>query len=79
MRQFGYAIVVAVLLLAIYVGSYYAMVERVVIHPSVVSGFERMPLIVFAKYQFGGEISKTIFGPCHAVDKAIRTAYWQGH
>ena len=74
MRQFGYAIVAVLLLLAIYVGAYYATVER-----------EMTPIHVFGRgwsmeffvaYRFAPEVSEALFRPMHKIDRAIRSEYW---
>jgi hypothetical protein len=76
-RECGYAIGFVVLLAAIYVGSYYAMVERELIDATpkdiVVSGSWRAYV---PSYRFGGEWAWQIFKPLHELDRRLRPEWW---
>ncbi len=65
---FGALLAIALLLLAAYVGSYVALVQRVDFGDS-------MPHYIVL-YRLGGEWSSRFFSPLHALDRKVRPAYW---
>ena len=66
LRECGYAIAFVVLLLFVYGGAYFAMMERKEIgHSPHVS------------YRFGEEWTEAIFAPAHDVDRRVRPDVWQ--
>jgi hypothetical protein len=68
-RYLTMALAVLVLLPAVYVGAYYALVEP-------------MELLwsrgCFAHYRFGGETAERIFAPMHRADRWLRPGVWEG-
>jgi hypothetical protein len=70
-RECGYAIGFVLLLAAIYVGSYYAMVQKIEFHWGV-------PFTVdVVSYRFGGVGADSFFGPAHALDQQLRPEFWK--
>jgi hypothetical protein len=59
------------LLVAAYVGSYFALVERIADHVSPPE-----PLVSFPVYRLGGRLSEKFFAPLHEADRRIRSEYW---
>jgi hypothetical protein len=73
LRELGYAIGSIMLLAALYVGSYYAMVER------AVRGHMRIHACIgdiSPKYRFAQEAAEEVFRPLHNMDREIRPSYW---
>lgn len=68
LRELGYAIGFVLLLVAIYVGSYYAMVVRV---------DWRMNTTCWVEYRFGGEWADRFFSPMHDLDRRFRPEWWE--
>jgi hypothetical protein len=66
-RSNAIAALVAILLLApcLYLGSYYALVQRRIISADV-----------GARYRVGGEVARVLFEPMHRLDRWLRTEYW---
>jgi hypothetical protein len=79
LRELGYAISFLVLLAALYVGAYYAMVERTEhIHGFMIGIGMRDPPTVKLKYRYGGEWSMAFFYPAHDIDRRLRPDLWRG-
>jgi len=79
LRECGYAIGFVVLLVALYVGGYYAMVERIVTLTSVTPGgvrVSRLEKTVTVGYRFESELLHRIFAPMHALDRRLRPEWW---
>ena len=66
LRECGYAIVVVVVLLALY-GAYLAMVQR------SRHLWNSRPI-----YRFGDEQARCFFAPAHEIDRRLRPDFWQG-
>lgn len=64
------AVVVAVLLLCGYVGSYYAMV-RIAANPS------GNPFVYVAEYRLGGNEVAALYYPIHWLDRKLRPGVWE--
>jgi hypothetical protein len=71
LRECGYALGVVVLVAAIYVGSYYAMLDHRFVCMAI-PGSEAIPI-----YRFWHESSDRFFGPAHELDRMIRPGYWK--
>jgi hypothetical protein len=74
LRECGYALGFFALLLAIYVGSYCAMVER---WELVFGSATYQETRVVALYRFGDEHAVWFFGPAHKVDGWLRPDMWR--
>src|SRR5436309_14620124 len=77
LREMGYAVVVVVLLAAIYLGSYFAMVKRGARTNWSYSPppGEEMPPLVYPRYRWNlGVVA--FFAPAHAIDRRLRPGYW---
>ena len=68
-RELGYAIGFVVLLAVLYVGSYYAMVERI-------EGQLYAQPIAFPVYRFGQNYSESLFRSMHCLDRKLRPEFW---
>jgi hypothetical protein len=66
MRQLRYVCATFALLALLYVGSYYALVER---EPEGLSRF-------VPNYRFGGAASESFFSVWHELDINLRPDYW---
>lgn len=81
-RQLRYAFGAVVLLAAIYVGSYYAMVERWEIEPAgvVAEAFVAEAFAVdgavFPEYRLRQDWLYNFYAPIHAVDRKLRPDFW---
>jgi hypothetical protein len=84
-KELGYATAFIVLLAALYAGSYYAMVRKVVLIRSwpVIDSFARNQVVILsdetsisAEYHFGGHAAKSFFSFWHDVDRRIRPEFW---
>ena len=75
LRELGYAVGFIVLLAAIYVGSYYAMVERSSVRVEGRSIAVSHPRSPFARYPASS--LETFFEPIHRLDRMIRHRYWR--
>jgi hypothetical protein len=64
-KELGGGGAMIVVLLLLYVGSYFAMVERMDWDPFVV-----------VDYRFGGESAEWFFGPIHQIDRRLRPEWW---
>ena len=72
LRECGYAVGFIVLLAGLYVGAYYAMVERVSLKP-----FSSSPC--FASYRMSGVWAMQFFNPMHEIDRLLfRPDFWEG-
>lgn len=71
-RYSGYAIGFIVILAAIYVGAYYAMVERVQI-----GGRSGRMSIFIVHYRGDYRWVESFFAPMHAVDQSFRPKFWE--
>jgi len=71
----GYALWILLLLLAVYVGTYFATVQRRPVGETVRWEPDRIYLAVEQEpaYQFGGN---TFFEPLHRIDRMVRANYW---
>jgi hypothetical protein len=79
LRECGYALAVVVVAAAIYVGAYFAMMERVVHNDwgnpkSEITGWT-MPYTA-PRYRFGGSWSEWIFSPLYDLDRKARPEFW---
>jgi hypothetical protein len=81
LRELGYAIGFIVLLAAIYVGSYYAMVipsdldpAKLPLRGSISATFYASPV-----YRFGGNTSAQFFGLANKLDRKLRPGQWECH
>ena len=72
MRVFGSAAAALLVLLALYVGSYYASVERSFHYVVGNDG----TLFRSADYRFGGRTAESVYTPWHTVDRKLRGGYW---
>jgi hypothetical protein len=74
-KETGYALGFLLLLLVLYVGSYFAMVQRRPVREAVRWEADRIYLAVEHEpdYRFGGN---TLFAPIHRIDRATRRDYW---
>jgi hypothetical protein len=72
LREFGYAVGFLVLLAALYVGAYYAMVEPTPLPIMMGVGPWRMN----ANYRFGGESSAAFFSPLEELDRRFFPGRW---
>jgi hypothetical protein len=86
LRELGYAIGIVVLLAALYVGAYYAMVSRgpylVPLTPLDFKGgrlFAKAGMLFDEEpeYSVGGVWSTAFFAPIHAIDRRIRPTFWR--
>jgi hypothetical protein len=69
----GYVVAGLVVLAALYVGAYYAMVK-----PSPLSFFAGVgPWPMETRYRFGGEVSASIFAPLEQLDRRFFPARWE--
>ena len=59
------------LLAALYVGSYYAMVQKKEVH------FFLPSVKMVVSYRFGDESSEWFFAPAHALDQRLRPGAWE--
>jgi hypothetical protein len=73
LRECGYALGVVVLLVGLYVGSYYAMVEKWELR---VGGEKHGGTITVVLYSFGDERAVWFFGLAHKVDAWLRPDMW---
>jgi hypothetical protein len=79
LRECGYALTFIVVLLGLYLGAYFAMVERVDFGELIASSRPYLgPARPFAFYRFGGDWSQSFFYPAHALDRRIRAELWEG-
>jgi hypothetical protein len=69
LRELGYAIGFVVVLAALYVGAYYAMVRRA---PRFGEAVE-----VVAIYSFSADWPTAFFLPIHQIDRRLRPDYWE--
>ena len=69
----GYAFASVTIFTLIYLGAYYASIERVTVRPG---GTFNWGGIHIAGHRFGGDVSKTIFRPAHEPDRRYRRFYW---
>jgi hypothetical protein len=74
LRETGYAIGFVVLLAALYVGAYFAMVDRQAIPLRMTGG---IILYSFPTYRFGDESAAWFFAPMYAIDRRIRSDFWK--
>jgi hypothetical protein len=74
-KELGYAIVFVVLLAAMYVGAYYAMVQREEI--DVLLRYRPPSIRAHVAYRFGGEAAHSMFSPMHEIDRYIRQDWWK--
>jgi hypothetical protein len=73
LRELGYAIGFIVVLTAIYVGAYYATVERA--RPAVmIWGSEPWPR--HAEYRIGGDVSAAFISPMERLDRKLFPESW---
>ena len=79
LQECAYAIVVLVVLAAIYGGAYLAIMQRDDYLTSGVS-LTPAPYVVYpyVVYRIGGEWSETFFAPAHEVDRCLRPDLWEG-
>jgi hypothetical protein len=76
-RECGYAVGALTLLLALYAGAYYAMVDpfdRVAMISSTYPPPRGRPIPF---YSFGGDAAKAFFAPIHQVDRLLRPQVWE--
>ena len=79
LRELGYAIGVIVVSAALYVGAYYAMVQR---GPVLwLNTLDLWDIETKADYRFAQETSEVVFGPINDLDRVVRPGYWSpfGH
>jgi hypothetical protein len=78
LRELGYAIGFIVVLTALYVGAYYAMVEKWIESDIVLDGHGLDPeRKVVVNYRFGGDWAGSLFSPMHALDQKLRPEWWE--
>ncbi len=68
-------LLVAVLVIAVYVSSYFILVEKgpsLSLSANPPYSFRQTP-----KYRVGGEVASVVYSPAHWVDRRIRQQYWQ--
>jgi hypothetical protein len=81
-RELGYAVGFLTLLAVLYVGSYYATVERQPIGVKwwpETSENPRTTYLLDYRLGGGGGWAHDLFGPMHRLDKMIRPDYWDGN
>jgi hypothetical protein len=66
LRELGYAIAFLFVMAALYVGAYWATVQR------TVNGFES----VVPVYRTRNDFLSNIFAPVHGLDRKVRDRYW---
>jgi hypothetical protein len=71
LRELGYAIAFLVLLAAIYVGAYYAMVGQ-----GEMAGFPGSDEVTFPMYPVWQQQSEWFFSLAHELDKSLRPEFW---
>jgi hypothetical protein len=76
-RECVYAVGVLTLLLALYVGAYYATVEPFDYSAFISSRHPPPRGTPIPIYSFGGESAKTFFAPMHQVDRMLRPDVWE--
>jgi hypothetical protein len=79
LRECGCAIAILLAILLLYGGAYLAMMERTEHHfgMSMWADGKIGPPAVWLDYRFGGEWSRTFFGPAHEADRRLRPDLWQ--
>jgi hypothetical protein len=74
-RELGYAFGFVVVLAALYVGAYYAAVERSLRYcPRKDASKRHFP----CSYRVGGDAMASFFEPMERVDRRLRPGYWRG-
>jgi hypothetical protein len=68
--ELGYAVGFIVLLAALYIGAYYAMVQKDDVFPYPFKAD-------VASYHFGDEWAESFFAPAHAIDRRLRPEFWE--
>jgi hypothetical protein len=68
-------IYVVVILAAIYVGSYYAMVERWEIRSPIAQAFAGDEA-TFPEYRLRKKWLYSLYAPMHAIDRKLRPGFW---
>ncbi len=73
-KKGGIALLVVAILLVLYVGSYYLLIEKAV-PTAVVLGSD--PHVLYRpRYRIGGDLAHSFFAPIHWIDKVIRQDAW---
>ena len=84
-KELGYALAFLALIVALYVGSYYAMVQKAEwtrVWPVIDSFSSRRAVVltgdttVVPEYRFGGKVARSFYSFWHEVDREIRPGYW---
>lgn len=70
LSSIGPSVVVAVILAALYVGSYSFLVQ------SKASPTDSLTMPRVARYRVGGEVSEVLFFPAEQVDRRLRHEFW---
>lgn len=73
-KELGYAAGFVVVLAALYVGAYYAMVKRDLEEIAVNGAGGRLQAFVVPRYPAVG--LDALFSPIHQIDKRIRLEFW---
>ncbi len=75
LRELGYAVVFVAILVAVYIGTYVAIVRRDIVWHEGPAPSWMIPEIV-PTYGAKSDILLKLFEPIHAIDKNLRPDYW---
>ena len=87
-KEVAWALVFVVLLFSVYVGAYFALVDRIAQYDSVPTGSAEvvgevtLPPPVFSvgrivpQYRVGDEWARTVFGHIYEIDRIVRPDHW---
>jgi hypothetical protein len=79
LRELGAAFAFVVVLVGLYLGAYFAMVDSIDVAEMLSSVRPyRGPARPFVFYRFGDDWSRSFFGPAHALDRRLRPELWDG-
>jgi hypothetical protein len=77
LRELGYAVGFLVLLAALYVGAYFATVERSLFGAGINADWPDQPWLPWYP-RIESEWTHPFFAPMHVVDLKLRPDYWDG-
>jgi hypothetical protein len=75
-REIGYTMAILAILFGLYVGSYYALVNRDGAFSNGMWG--ELEIRSVPRYRIGGEALSRFFFPIHQIDRKCRTDFWAG-
>jgi hypothetical protein len=73
LRMIVIATVILLLLPGLYVGSYVALLQPILLQGDIVKGNY---IIREAEYRYGGQFSQYFFAPIHWIDVELRPRFW---